>query len=579
MRFYKTCLTGSIILGFVFVLMGSGVSWVYYSLALLFLVLAGYLVVKQRNLNYERFLNDQIDNWNKSKNRKYNQEVYGDLEDFHVENDREFRLDDQTWKDLNMEALFKRIDTTLTIPGQQVLYNTLRNISLDKEVINEKDKSITLIASNKEIRKNLIEILAKIGTREGEYTTHLLFRPFYFNERYVKYLKLSRLALPLSLVFMFVSFQVGVVAAIVAIAFNTRNYYHTKKHIGAYSDAMKYMSRVMSNSTQLREATSTQLCVDFDKLDAALKKTSSIRKKFDNLVFGNSQRGKVSELTIFYDYINMIFLIEPILFYDAMKGVETYLEDMKTIYDSVGKLDMLLCGAALRSNSKIWSTPVIKEGSSLSIEEACYSLIDQPIPNSICVQKGNGVMITGSNMSGKSTFLRTIASNIVLAQSLATALAHSYCGTTLRPFTSINISDSIESDESYYLAEVKAIKRGIDAVGDFDNVIIFIDEIFNGTNRIERMAASIEILDYLKRKQAIVFVATHDLEITKEISGYENYFFKEEVSTDDILFDYRLHKGISKTSNALEILKLMKYPKCIYDGAKEKAEKFRATKH
>jgi DNA mismatch repair ATPase MutS len=254
-----------------------------------------------------------------------------------------------------------------------------------------------------------------------------------------------------------------------------------------------------------------------------------------------------------------------------MKYVEKYLDDMKIIYETIGKVDMLLSIAAIRTNLPLYTIPIFEEGSPLEIKDAVYIILDNPVANSIRVDKGNGVMITGSNMSGKSTFLRTIATNIVLAQTICTATASYYKAKVLIPFTSISISDNIESGESYYLAEVRSIKRIIDYAKENNTVVAFIDEIFSGTNRIERTAASIEILDYLKRNEITAFVATHDLEISREISGYDKYYFKEEVSENDINFDYHLYEGISNTSNAIEILKLVGYPEEIYSAAKKKA--------
>jgi DNA mismatch repair ATPase MutS len=552
-------------------MMGYSINSVFYGVGILIVLLTVFWIFKQQKIRYERFIQNERDNWNVKKKRKYEYDVFASLDELDETKDKRFRLDKQTWNDLNMEDIFKNIDRTFTIPGQQYLYRTLRNICTDKDELLTREKAISSLSENSSFREKIVEILANIGTEDGSFTTRLLFQSMSFNEKYVLFLKVSRFALPISLLIFLVDLPLGIIAFIASMILNTKSYYDTKKHIGSYADSMKYMSKVMTQCEKMLKPEIESLDIDIEETSLALNKTTPIKKRFDKLVFGNNQRGKMAEFSIFYDYINMIFLIEPILFYDAMKYVEKYLDDMKIIYETIGKVDMLLSIAAIRTNLPLYTIPIFEEGSPLEIKDAVYIILDNPVANSIRVDKGNGVMITGSNMSGKSTFLRTIATNIVLAQTICTATASYYKAKVLIPFTSISISDNIESGESYYLAEVRSIKRIIDYAKENNTVVAFIDEIFSGTNRIERTAASIEILDYLKRNEITAFVATHDLEISREISGYDKYYFKEEVSENDINFDYHLYEGISNTSNAIEILKLVGYPEEIYSAAKKKA--------
>jgi DNA mismatch repair ATPase MutS len=560
-----------IIAAIIFLMMGYSINSVFYGVGILIVLLTVFWIFKQQKIRYERFIQNERDNWNVKKKRKYEYDVFASLDELDETKDKRFRLDKQTWNDLNMEDIFKNIDRTFTIPGQQYLYRTLRNICTDKDELLTREKAISSLSENSSFREKIVEILANIGTEDGSFTTRLLFQSMSFNEKYVLFLKVSRFALPISLLIFLVDLPLGIIAFIASMILNTKSYYDTKKHIGSYADSMKYMSKVMTQCEKMLKPEIESLDIDIEETSLALNKTTPIKKRFDKLVFGNNQRGKMAEFSIFYDYINMIFLIEPILFYDAMKYVEKYLDDMKIIYETIGKVDMLLSIAAIRTNLPLYTIPIFEEGSPLEIKDAVYIILDNPVANSIRVDKGNGVMITGSNMSGKSTFLRTIATNIVLAQTICTATASYYKAKVLIPFTSISISDNIESGESYYLAEVRSIKRIIDYAKENNTVVAFIDEIFSGTNRIERTAASIEILDYLKRNEITAFVATHDLEISREISGYDKYYFKEEVSENDINFDYHLYEGISNTSNAIEILKLVGYPEEIYSAAKKKA--------
>lgn len=571
----KALLTFCITICVVFMILGYNLNYLYYFLGAISGVFAILIYNNYKKTKYKLYIEKEIVNWYKKKKRKYSFEVYSSLEEILPEEKGTFRIDDQTWSDLNLDNIFKKIDTTYTIAGQQVLYKILRNISINRNKLSDRNKAINEILKNDPLRKNIIKSLVPIGIKDADKATDFLFQTISFNGKFLKFLKFLRLLAPLSLLLCFINIKLGVILFIGCLVFNVGNYYKTKDFVGSYVDAMRYMSSVMSASNSLLKSDIALIDIDKERLSTAIKKTLPIRKKFDKLIFGNNKVGLASELSIIYDYLNILFLIEPILFFDSIQYVDKYREDMKFIYEVVGEIDALLSIAAYRKNNPNYCEPVFSETNNFNIKDAYYVLVENPINNSIAVEPNHGVLITGSNMSGKSTFLRTISSSIVLAQSIATVPASSYECDILKPFTSISISDNVDIGDSYYLAEVKAIKRILDYSKEDVSIICFIDEIFSGTNRIERTAASIEILDYLKNKNITAFVATHDLEITKEISGYDKYYFKEKVSEDDIIFDYTLNIGISNTSNAIEILKLVGYPDEIYLAAKEKADRMR----
>lgn len=572
---YRIFTSISAIVCFIFIVLGYNINKFYYILSAAAVILAILSHKKYKKEKFKHVIEEEIQNWDKKKKRKYKFNVYSSLEEL-LPNDKDtFRIDNQTWNDLNMDEIFKKLDTTYTIPGQQFLYKILRNISISKEELNKRSDSIKAILTNNKLKSDIINCLFSTGMQGGENTANFLFETISFNDKFVKFMKIVRFAAPVSLLICFLDIKLGLLLLVFSIFFNIRNYYKTKEFVGGYIDSMKYMSRIMSNSNILLNSDIDLLDIDKKRLSTAFKKTLPIRKKFDQLIFGNNDVGIVTDLNFIYDYLNILFLIEPILFFDSVKYIDKYREDMKYIYETIGKIDALLSIAAFRNNNSEYCEPIFSDSKSLNIKDAYYILLDKPVKNSITLDTNRGVLITGSNMSGKSTFLRTISSNIVLAQTIATVLSSYYQADILKPFTSIDISDNVEEGDSYYLAEVKAIKRIIDTNDDEIKVISFIDEIFSGTNRIERTSAAIEILDYLKKKKITAFVATHDLEITKEISGYDKYYFKEQVLEDDIIFDYTIHEGISNTSNAIEILKLVGYPNEIYQAAKEKADKMR----
>jgi hypothetical protein len=175
------------------------------------------------------------------------------------------------------------------------------------------------------------------------------------------------------------------------------------------------------------------------------------------------------------------------------------------------------------------------------------------------------VILTGSNMAGKSTFLRTVGVNLALAYAGAPVSASSMQTSLFRLFTCIKVSDSVQDGLSYFYAEVKRLQALLGATGVDDDlpVLFLIDEIFRGTNSRERLIGSRSYIRTLSQRRTMGLVATHDLELIKlagEIKGVTNYHFREEVLDSRMVFDYRLRPGPCPTTNALKIMRLEGLP-------------------
>jgi hypothetical protein len=175
------------------------------------------------------------------------------------------------------------------------------------------------------------------------------------------------------------------------------------------------------------------------------------------------------------------------------------------------------------------------------------------------------VVLTGSNMAGKSTFLRTVGTNLCLAYAGAPVNAASLQTSLFRVFTCINVSDSVQDGLSYFYAEVKRLKALLAATETADprQVLFLIDEIFRGTNSRERRIGSRAYLRSLWQQNSVGLVATHDLELGKladEISAVVNLHFREEVLDGRMVFDYRLRPGPCPTTNALQLMRLEGLP-------------------
>ena len=180
-----------------------------------------------------------------------------------------------------------------------------------------------------------------------------------------------------------------------------------------------------------------------------------------------------------------MFLLEVNAYYNSIKSISNKKEDLYDIYCVLGRVDATIAAASFKASLPYSCTPIItnkREAADIEIKDAFHPLIDDCVPNSIHIPTGRGTLISGSNMSGKTSFLRTIGVNILFAQTLSICLAKECSIPPLRLFSSIRISDNIEEGKSYYIQEVERIYFFIkEAKNDHYNFFL-LDEIFKGTN-------------------------------------------------------------------------------------------------
>lgn len=194
----------------------------------------------------------------------------------------------------------------------------------------------------------------------------------------------------------------------------------------------------------------------------------------------------------------------------------------------------------LEVNFKDIKHPLIKE-------EVCIS-------NSLDVKSSVNI-ITGSNMSGKTSFLRTIGINLVLMYSGAMVNAKEFNADAINIYSSMRITDDIKNGISTFYRELLRIKSAIKDAHDNVKSIIFIDEVFRGTNSNDRIQGAISLINHLKLPNVILFMTTHDFELCK-VEDVNNYHFEEHYTNDKIAFDYKLRDGKCTTTNAVYLMRL-----------------------
>ena len=250
------------------------------------------------------------------------------------------------------------------------------------------------------------------------------------------------------------------------------------------------------------------------------------------------------------------------------------------IVEAIGYLDAVISIGYFRAALPHYCVPELAEGfdEPLNISEGFHPTIANPVSNSFSQKKG--MLVTGSNASGKSTFLKMTAINAVLAQTIHTCAAKSYHGNYYRIYSSMALRDNLASGESYYIVEIKALKRIVDAAAESSQIplLCFVDEVLRGTNTVERIAASVQILRKLSEHGIYCFAATHDIELTHLLEDvYDNCHFEEEVRDGDVLFSYRLLDGRAHTRNAIKLLEIIGFSDEIIKKADNLAKDFLET--
>lgn len=230
--------------------------------------------------------------------------------------------------------------------------------------------------------------------------------------------------------------------------------------------------------------------------------------------------------------------------------------------DTIGELEALSSLAILNYDHPEWTVPEIVENTPVYTAKSLgHPLLPEAARKGNALEIENGVrvlLITGSNMSGKSTYLRTTGINLVLAYAGATVCARSLTCSRMKIYTCMRVSDNLEKNISTFYAEILRIKMIVEATAVQKNVFFLLDEIFKGTNSMDRHLGAKVLIKKLIENQAAGMVSTHDLELgelEQECPQVRNYHFQEFFRDGKLDFDYMLRPGISETRNALYLMR------------------------
>ena len=512
-------------------------------------------------------------NWGDSPKRKYKEDDFDHISGYYDNHREEFQIDDTTWNDLNMDGVFTRMNYCLSASGEEYLYYMLRTPKQTDDFEDE-EKKIKFFSENDDARLKYQLIFGKIG-RGNRYSIYDYLKVLngvgnFSNTKHYLMLVLLVAAIALS----FVSFGIGIFALLMVVVANVIMYFSIKGKIDPYLSTYSYILKALASTKLFKSTDYPELSDDLKLLEESYDKLKGFSNGAGILM---KPSGSGSPEDIIMDYVRMITHIDLIKFNLMYRELMDKKDDLDAIITVIGRIEAYISIACYRESVKgQYCIPVFEKGG-MSFDNVIHPLIENAVSNSIETKKG--VLLTGSNASGKSTFLKTIAINVLLAQSIHTALSTNYKAPLLRVYSSMALKDDIYGGDSYYIVEIKSMKRIIDAANEDGNpVLCFVDEVLRGTNTVERIAASTEILKFLKDSGVNCFAATHDIELTQLLKDrYDLYHFEGNVSDNDVHFDYVLKKGPATNRNAIKLLGVLGYDRSLVDNAQNLAEKFLNT--
>ena len=492
------------------------------------------------------------------------------------DNNRE-TIDDITWNDLDMDDIYKLINHSYSSVGDEYLYSMLR-LPKNREELIEFNRIVDVLYNNEELSKELEEDFVSLGRQKRISLFEFIHKLGDLGKRsnIIHYVQIVLFCI--SIVLLLTIPTIGIFAIITIVAYNVVSYYKQKNVIESYFSCFKYLVHIVSASKEVQSA----LTDEFKEYKDTIKRVSDDLKSLEKGLFLISDGVNGSIVEIIMDYVRMIFHLDLIKFNNMIDTAISNMDSFDELFECLGKVEAALSVASFRKylvgNYGSYCTPEIIEDSKkyFGCEKVYHPLIENPVVNSI--KEDKGVLLTGSNASGKSTFLKTIAINVILSRTIYTATADKLVCSPFEVYSSMALRDDLSSNESYYIVEIKSLKRIIDAAKSGKPMICFVDEVLRGTNTVERIAASSEILKSFNGGNVICFAATHDIELTHILDKYySNYHFEESIENDDVKFNYKLNEGRATTRNAIKLLKVIGYDDSIIRSAQGLADNFMET--
>ena len=484
---------------------------------------------------------------------------------YHKLKDSEDTIDSITWNDLEMDEIFHLVNHTRSYAGEQVLYHILHGTDTQKR---EKiDKEADFFDQNEDERIKTESGLMDVGKgylnyynpdvidgledlKIGSASGFLILLAAFI---------LSVIATVINPTFLALPIIIGVINIFVYMVFKLRHEIELYS-LGSIRELIVFCGKLMK-SEQLSE-----MYIDEKKKESIIRlhRLTSVLEMYRQR---SIMQDSGNPLSLIFEYLLGITLFDAICCSIVLKKLQKYRSEILELYELTGWVDTVISVASFR-RSLDTCKPEIKDDGNIECEQIYHPLLKNPVKNDLNMKRN--CFFTGANATGKSTFMKAMAINVILGETIFTCTADKMTFPDMYVMTSMALRDDVLMGESYYVREIKYLKRMLETADSGKKTMIVIDEILKGTNTKERIASSRAVLDYLSDKNAIVIAATHDMELVEKMeTKYDAYYFDCDVEDGEVKFNYVLHLGKNKTTNAIMLMKGMGFPEKVIEDALE----------
>ena len=491
----------------------------------------------------------------------------------------ERQVDDRTWNDLNVDQLLCAIDRMHTTIGRQLLHFRLR-CGRNAGSSDRLDRLVSLFASDQAARRFAEHALATMAPTTGQAYWRIL-APGALPVRawYVVFPVLTVVAIALlGAAFLWPAAGLALLAVILV---GTVLRAATSKAAPTFLSAFGQVAPIMRAGRRLSANAAIHQAADGAEIAAALETLGSFRRVASWLARESVPSNEI--LGAIQETLNLLFMVNGNALYFGGRALARYASELSRVSVWVADVDVALNIAALRVDGRSWCVPVrTAAGTPTTVVRGWHPMLADPVPNSVTLTPGSGLIVTGSNMSGKSTLLRMIGACVVLGNALNRCPAESFTGPDCAVRSCIGRADDLAAGKSYYLAEVEAVLGLLRTAASGDASILLLDELFRGTNTIERLAAGEAVLRAMVVSAngapgPAVVIATHDGELVSMLRDtYEPWHFQETIDESGLSFDYALCPGPATSRNAIALLEFQGAPHAVVEAARQRVRQLEA---
>jgi len=496
--------------------------------------------------------------------------IKGQWKEF-LDNGEDFKNPEHSYsEDLDIfgkNSLFQWLNTASTAMGRERLKELLVNPDLNSDNIIERQQAVKELVNKISLRQRL-NAEGNLIHKNKQNVKELLSWSVKKIDLVDKiYFKLALIIMPIltcsSIIYYLVKPSVGYALPLLFIAFNIiilklgekiRNdvletAYYYKNNIRSYERMIRLIEKHKYKAQLLKNLHEKLICSEGIKASEAISKLVSINNKISD------------RKNLFSIILNVLFLWDYNLIVSLEKWKRKYGGDLGSWLEVVGEFETLVSLSGIYYDNPDWCMPTFSKTMEIKARSLAHPLLpDSRVSNNIAIgNRANILLITGSNMSGKSTFLRTIGVNLILAYAGAPVCAGEFSCSLMNIYTCMRIGDNLEKSISSFYAEILRIKMIVSAVKEGKPIFFLLDEIFKGTNSVDRHLGAETLINRLSEESALGLVSTHDLELgslEKKNEKVKNYHFLEHYKDNEIFFDYKLREGISTTRNAIYLMKM-----------------------